>query len=95
MEKQSKNRSSEDIDSILQQYFRYLSSLNIESIERGTPLQHAKWMCLTASDRLIDLERKNRWLGFIQGILFMSNIFTINEMREHVRDGRVIQENEL
>lgn len=95
MENQSKGLSSEDINNVLQQYFRYLSSLSIESIERGAPLQHAKWMCLTASDRLLDLERKNRWLGFIQGILFMSNIFTINEMREHVRDGKVSQENEL
>lgn len=87
-EKQSKNLSSDELDILLQQYFRLLGQLNIETIERGTPLQHAKWMCLIA-ESVDDIDKKNRWLGFIHGILFMSHIFSIDEMRNHIKEGSV------
>lgn len=86
--KQYKNPSSERLDHLLQQYFRLLGQLNIETIERGTPLQHAKWMCLIA-ESVEDVGKKNRWIGFIHGVLFMSNIFSIEEMRTHITEGNV------
>ena len=30
-------------------------------------------------------DKANRWLGFVQGVLFCKGIFTIDQMREHNR----------
>lgn len=32
-----------------------------------------------------DIGKKNRWLGFVQGVLCQEKIFSINEMRKHNR----------
>lgn len=88
MEKESRSLSSEDTNEILRGYYMHLGELGIETRERGTPLQHAKWMCLCA-ESIESEERKNRWLGFIQGTLFMSGVFGIDECRAHVRDRKV------
>lgn len=46
---------------------------------------HLAWMC----DRIIklaedgELEKAGRWLGFVQGCLFMYGEYTIDEMRTH------------
>jgi hypothetical protein len=46
---------------------------------------HIAWMC----DRLIkianegDVEKAGRWLGFIQGVLFMMGEYSIDEFRTH------------
>lgn len=30
-----------------------------------------------------------RWLGFVQGVLFCFGVYTIDQMREHNRDGNI------
>lgn len=52
----------------------------------GLLKQHLKWMCLQ-----IEAEAENwhptkahRWIGFIQGVLWCLNNFTIDDLREHV-----------
>ncbi len=48
---------------------------------------HAYWM-LTKIDEFVNadkLEKAQRWLGFIQGILFSTGQFSIAEMRSHNR----------
>ena len=90
-EKESKNPSLETRDEtkrLLREYYQRLTKLGIETIERGTRLQHAKWMCLVA-EGIDDAERANRWLGFVQGWLVVENIFSIDECRAHTRNGRV------
>lgn len=87
-ENESKSLSSEETDDLLKGYYKHLSNLEIETRERGTPLQHAKWMLLFAQS-IEDNDRKNRWLGFIQGVLFMSGVFSIDECRCHVRERKV------
>jgi hypothetical protein len=57
---------------------------------RESQLQHARWMTteilnLLASESEKTLEKVFRWLGFLQGILWATGIFTINEMRAHNR----------
>jgi hypothetical protein len=47
-------------------------------------LQHVLWMC-DEIDRLLEsqLDRANRWLGFVQGVLWMAGVFTIRELADH------------
>ena len=47
--------------------------------------KHLIWMC----DQILSFDnfgKANRWLGFIQGVLFARKIFTIDELRKHVKD---------
>ncbi len=53
-------------------------------------LSHAYWMCsFIQTDLLNDLQvndaKVGRWLGFIQGVLWTHNIYSIDEMKDHNR----------
>lgn len=68
-----------------QKYYE-LSSLDV--------LKNAQYMAgrikqLTGSG---DLEKANRWLGFLQGIMWTQNIYTINEMRNQNRPENIKRE---
>jgi hypothetical protein len=59
----------------------------VEFNDATTPsqmLQHARWMCQRACSFVDDgrLEKANRWLGFIQGVLWVCGVATIDEMRD-------------
>lgn len=53
--------------------------------EKDALKNHLAWMC----DRLIKLaedgevEKAGRWLGFVQGCLYMFGEYSIDEMRTH------------
>src|SRR5690606_295454 len=64
--------------------FNRLEELGIDEKERGTRLQHAKWMCKAANG--INNELKlHRWLGFVQAWLVAENIFSLDECMSHMR----------
>lgn len=47
---------------------------------------HALWMCeQTKIFAATDMEKACRWLGFIQGVLWMGGLRTIDEMRDDNR----------
>lgn len=69
-------------------YFAHLDDLGIDAIERGTRLQHAKWMCEHAEWGISDEAKANRWLGFVQGWLIVENIYSLDECRAHSKNGR-------
>ncbi len=50
-------------------------------------LEHAAWMCEEARKYLVDGKRDKvmRWLGFIQGILWYGEIYSIEELKDHNR----------
>ena len=50
-------------------------------------LEHLVYMIEKMSDKKQDFSegKTNRWLGFIQGVLWHHHIFTIDQMREHNR----------
>ncbi len=57
--------------------------------DRQTVMAHVMWMCSTALKELEennDRDKANRWLGFIQGVLFCVGHYTIDEMRAHTSD---------
>lgn len=47
-------------------------------------LEHGRWMC-HQMQIFSDLEKMNRWLGFVQYILVENHVFKLEEIREHVR----------
>ena len=50
---------------------------------------HYKFMCLEAQ-KFVDegrIEKAMRWLGFIQGVLWHGEYFTLDELKEHSRPG--------
>ena len=54
-------------------------------------MNHIRWM-INEIPKLIDdpykIEKANRWLGFIQGVLWNKGYFTIEEMKGHNRSGK-------
>lgn len=46
--------------------------------------RHILWM-LDEIPQMTDEGKVNRWLGFIQGFLWMKKLYSINEMREQVK----------
>jgi hypothetical protein len=47
-------------------------------------LSHARWMCGQVKELAEkDVPKANRFLGFVQGILWTMGLYTINEMRGH------------
>jgi hypothetical protein len=46
---------------------------------RGT-LEHAAWMCEQIEKCTFDIEKINRWLGFVQGVLWNNSYRSIEEM---------------
>lgn len=57
----------------------------------GRAVKHANWMIHEMIHRIEAGEDKpgqvDRWLGFIQGILWSNGLFTIDEMRKHNTEG--------
>lgn len=68
-------------------YRTHLLGIGIASAKNGTPLQHVAYMC-GESIRFVDEDRvpkAMRWLGFIQGVLWMSHLFSIDQLKDHSR----------
>lgn len=51
--------------------------------------EHVHWMCYEVirlnKHEAVDREKVMRWLGFVQGYLASSGLFTIEQMKEHNR----------
>jgi len=43
-------------------------------------------MLLHLGGKQPDRAKASRWIGFIQGILWMTRTFTIDELRQHTKD---------
>lgn len=44
---------------------------------------HVLWMCEEIYKGEMGIEKAFRWLGFVQGVLYAKNIFSISEMKQH------------
>ncbi len=62
---------------------------SIYSAGKFEVMSHALWMCDRAEDfmRQNRLAKAYRWIGMIQGILFMGGVFSLAELRTHNRKG--------
>lgn len=54
-------------------------------------LEHALWMCNESMHHVTEgkMEKAMRWLGFIQGVLWMTGQASIHEMKDHNREDPV------
>lgn len=55
--------------------------------DRPTGLKNARWMCATALEQIdaFPVDKLSRWLGFVQGILTVEGITTVNAERDFSR----------
>lgn len=67
---------------------------NSKDVDEFSIVQHILWMCDEATRFLehpvrkdAELTKAHRWLGYIQGELRGLNYFSVNELRDHSRDG--------
>jgi hypothetical protein len=69
---------------LLRKYYKRLTELGVETQERGTRLQHIKWMCLKA-EGFDNTKKMSRWLGWIQAWLVVENIYGLTEIMNQTR----------
>lgn len=67
------------------------------SKRNGSTMQHIIWMCEEGIIYVKDgeIEKANRWLGFIQGVFWIKKVFSIDEMRKHVLEGGIFYEQKI
>jgi len=68
--------------------YEYLGDKIGGSIYRGAKfdaLNHACWMCGKVEEfvRQNRWQKAHRWIGFVQGLLFMGGVFSITELKDH------------
>jgi hypothetical protein len=76
-------------------YDNRLADLDVEPLECDgkcasalVRLSHVRWMCRRISemvDEQAPYEKIQRWLGFVQGVLYADGIYGIDDLRRHVR----------
>lgn len=75
---------------LLEFYCKTLKGMVYGSFRGGPPLMHAAWMAEEMLRHLggkhPDRAKANRWIGFIQGVLWTTRTFTIDELRQHIKD---------
>ena|SRR5271154_322649 len=84
-------------NTILEFYQSEFKRINVKPQRGGVALQHAAWMveeCLIFGNPkdflLVDLAKVNRWIGFIQGVLWKEGIYTIDQLRQHVVNAKEV-----
>lgn len=63
---------------------KYLLYHEFSVVEIQERSKHLEWM-LTEIPKIEDPEKRARWIGFVQGHMWTLGVFSIDEMREHVR----------
>lgn len=69
--------------------FSYYNNARIEKSENSEQItiNHLLWMLNEIeNDNLSSETKSHRWLGFIQGILFLKGMISIQEERDSTRD---------
>lgn len=76
---------------ILEFYSGEFKRLNIVPKRGGAALQHCAWMIEETlgwvkkiPGGMLDIGKVNRWVGFVQGVLWKEGIYTVDQLREHV-----------
>jgi len=72
------------IRDVVQKYDNILYPVTA-TVKDGTELQHVRWMCNEIPEMMKTEEvgKIYRWLGFIQGVLWVHGIYTIEQLCEH------------
>lgn len=75
--------TTEKIISVMEIYYNRLHPTR--PIRNGNPYEHLRWMCyetinLAQAGRT---EKAFRWLGFVQGVLWVWKFYTLDELKVH------------
>lgn len=65
-------------------YLNYLMDAGVMPERSDSKLPRAAW-CARELATMEDEGKANRWLGFIQGVLFAKDIFDVDQLRDHSR----------
>jgi hypothetical protein len=79
----------EVIKPILERYDLILESLSKEIVceeDPGTSYAHLRWMIVEMSKGEMPIDKLNRWLGFIQGIMIERKLLTVPGERNATRE---------
>lgn len=79
--------TGEQVRGVVSDYARALGLSGILPVENGKPLEHVHWMCLRVDEliRETQFSKADRWLGFIQGVLWAYEIYSVPTLRTHNR----------
>lgn len=63
---------------------------NIYAAGKYEVLNHALWMCTQIEGfiRQNRMAKAYRWIGMVQGLLFMGGVYSIAELKEHNAEGQ-------
>lgn len=78
------------IQHIVEKYANMLTA-HIPERDSVCTLCHVKWMLTEMKEYTPDRssDKLNRWLGFVQGVFWCEDVYTIDEMRTHNMSGEV------
>jgi len=79
--------TSEHVAGVAAMYNADLRAAAVADVENGQPLEHVRWMCGRIQElvRDRDYDKADRWLGFVQGVLYAHGCYSIPTMRTHNR----------
>lgn len=62
---------------------------NIYAAGKYEVLNHALWMCsqIEGFIRQNRMAKAYRWIGMVQGLLFMGGVYSISELKDHNAEG--------
>jgi hypothetical protein len=85
---------------LLDFYHHFFVEKGIIPKRGGVATEHIAWMideCISMISNPGDTEynamytKVNRWIGFVQGVLWKEGLFTIDQMREHVTNAHAVE----
>ncbi len=82
--------NTEQLTEVLKLYETKLTGVGIKAINRVDGvgfLDHVCFMTIEAQEFVNNgrIGKANRWLGFIQGVLWAKGIYTVDKMKDHNR----------
>jgi len=75
---------------LLEIYQKELLRRGFFPFQGGMALSHCSWMVQEMVNRVaqdqVDEGKANRWLGFVQGVMWREGFFSIDQLRQHVKN---------
>jgi hypothetical protein len=76
----------QQLNHLLDNYAKKFKELGVTPKENGSKSEHVAWMVQRARELNSDRTKAQRWVGFIQGYMWVHDIFTIDQLRGQVTE---------
>ena len=80
--------TNEQIIEVCDKYCSLLHDIEpVRENDKPNSMRHIKWMCIEIPNMigLNKIEKANRWLGFVQGVLWSNEIYDIHQLKSDNR----------